>query len=215
MEAAMNPFVDWAVASTPVLGQTESGDCYVVKTFPDGVLVAVVDGVGHGSQAAAAARLTVEVLGNYADGESLTALVEVCHERLRGTRGAVISLASFSNSLGAMTWLGVGNIEGLLVRSPSGNGTYHAKVQETLLLRAGVVGHNLPRLSAKTLPLYDGDLIVFATDGIRPEFADDIYSGGSPQQIAQHILNRHALETDDSLVLAVRYLHEKVTPIQS
>jgi serine/threonine protein phosphatase PrpC len=215
MEAAMSPIIDWAVAGSPVPGQAESGDCYVVKAFPAGVLAAVVDGVGHGTEAAAAARLTVEVLESYADDESLTAVIEVCHERLRGTRGAVISLAWFNSSLASMTWLGVGNIEGLLVRSPSVNGTYHAKIQETLLLRAGVVGHNLPRLSVKTLPLCNGDLIVFATDGIRPEFADDIYSGGSPQQIAQHILKCHALETDDSLVLAVRYLHEKVTPTQS
>ena len=41
-------------------------------------------------------------------------LVRRCHEAAR-TRGAVISLASFDAS-GTMTWLGVGNVEGLLVR---------------------------------------------------------------------------------------------------
>lgn len=204
-------FVEWGVADQPLDGQAESGDCYVVKKYPEGVLIAVVDGVGHGPDATVAARLTAQVLEGYSSSTSLTALLEECHVRLRGTRGAVISLAMLDASRSTITWLGVGNIEGLLLRNLPRDGSTNSKHRETLLLRAGLVGHQLPRLAPETLPVHPGDIVIFATDGIRPDFADNIGTGVSPLQIANDILEHHALETDDALVLVVRYLHEKDT----
>lgn len=201
--------IDWSVASLPLHGQTESGDSYVLKQYPEGVLIAVVDGVGHGPDAAVAARLTAQILEGYSCGDPLIELLEKCHDRLRGTRGAVVSLAVLDACHNTITWLGVGNIEGLLLRNLLRNGSTDTKQQETLLSRAGVIGHQLPRLALDTLPLYPGDTIIFATDGIRPEFADKVETGASPILIANDILERHALETDDALVLVVRYLHEQ------
>jgi serine phosphatase RsbU (regulator of sigma subunit) len=198
--------IEWSVTSLPARGQVESGDSYVVKRLPNGVLIAVIDGLGHGPDAAAVSRLTAKTLEDYASGQSLTALLEDCHERLRGTRGAVISLALLDAGRNTISWLGVGGIEGLLLRRQSRNGK---KQQEMLLLRAGVVGHQLPMLAIHTLPLHAGDIVVFATDGIRPEFADNIDASFSPLMIANDILERYALETDDALVLVVRYLHDQ------
>jgi phosphoserine phosphatase RsbX len=203
--------VEWSVASVAMPGQTESGDGYIVKQYPEGVLIAVVDGAGHGPDAAMAARLTCRVLEGYSWSCPLTALLEKCHERLRGTRGAVISLAILDAAENSITWLSVGNIEGRLLRNMPRGGLTNTKRQETLLLRAGVVGHQLPRLVLNTLPLHRGDMVIFATDGIRPEFADKIGPGTSPLLIAHDILERHALETDDALVLVVRYLYEQGT----
>jgi negative regulator of sigma-B (phosphoserine phosphatase) len=50
-----------------------------------------------------------------------------------------------------------------------------------------------------------GDLLVFATDGIQAGFDEAIRTIGTPQQIAEGILSRHARQVDDALVLAVRY----------
>jgi phosphoserine phosphatase RsbX len=66
-------------------------------------------------------------------------------------------------------------------------------------------------MALDTLPMHPGDIVIFATDGIRPDFADNIGTGGSPSMIANEILEHHALETDDALVLVVRYLHEQDT----
>ncbi|HEX8813322.1 MAG TPA: SpoIIE family protein phosphatase [Terracidiphilus sp.] len=203
--------IEWGVAGQPLLGQTESGDCYVVKQCAEGVLIAVIDGVGHGPEAAAAARLTVQVLEEYACSDPLIALLEECHVRLRGARGAVISLAMLDATRDTITWLGIGNIEGLLLRNLPRDSSTNTKQQEILLLRAGVVGHQLPRMALDTLPMHPGDIVIFATDGIRPDFADNIGTGGSPSMIANEILEHHALETDDALVLVVRYLHEQDT----
>lgn len=200
--------IEWSVASLPRRGEVESGDCSVVKFAGDEVLAAVVDGVGHGEEALAAARLVTDILQEFSGQQSLTELMNKCHEKLRGTRGAVASMAILNVSSSTLTWLGVGNIEGQLLRSEFRFAESSVKVQETLLLRGGVLGHRLPHLISTTVSLNYGDLLVFATDGVRPDFAGGIYNSSSVQRMAQSILDHFALGTDDALVLAVRYLHE-------
>src|SRR5436190_24156041 len=97
--------LDWAVASRAFPGQTSTGDRAVVKAFPTGTLVAVVDALGHGPEAAAAADKAVAVLERHAH-EPLPSIVQRCHTDLIGSRGVVMSLASFKPSDHSMSWLG-------------------------------------------------------------------------------------------------------------
>src|SRR5437773_929428 len=78
-------------------GETESGDLHLVKSVGSGVLAAVVDGLGHGAEAASAARAAVAVLERHA-GESPLPLLQRCHRALIGTRGVVLSLAFFDGA---------------------------------------------------------------------------------------------------------------------
>jgi hypothetical protein len=198
------PLIEWGVAARPLEGEVESGDLYVVKPFPKGVLVAAVDGLGHGPEAAAAARSAVAILKDYAH-EPVISLLRRCHERLIRTRGAVMSLASFNALDSTMTWLGVGNVEGLLLRADAAANP----PRENVLLRSGVVGYQLPALHAAILPVTRGDVLILATDGIRSGFAEDVSLSDPPQRIAEHILARRARGMDDALVLVARYLgHE-------
>src|SRR5262249_60931351 len=48
--------VDYAVATRPLRGEEESGDLHFVIPRPRGAIVAVADGLGHGYQAAVAAK---------------------------------------------------------------------------------------------------------------------------------------------------------------
>src|SRR6266851_1958424 len=66
MEAVRTGLIEWAVAEVARAGQTESGDRYLVTTTPDGALVAVVDGLGHGADAADAAKVAVRSLERHA-----------------------------------------------------------------------------------------------------------------------------------------------------
>jgi phosphoserine phosphatase RsbX len=186
-----------------MVGQAASGDRHLVKPFPDGVLVAVVDGLGHGPEAAAAAALE-----SYAE-QPVISLVERCHKTLRGTRGAVMSLASYSARESTMAWVGVGNVEGVLLRRP---GTLRAG-RESLLLRGGLVGTQVPALTAAVLPVRWGDILILASDGIRREFAGDVIVTDPPQKIADRILAEHGKTTDDALVLVSRYLGRKRAPL--
>lgn len=193
--------IEWGVAELTLPGQPESGDRYMVSHFPHGILVAVVDGLGHGDEAAAAAKGAITTLEGSAH-ESVIALMRRCHERLRGTRGAVMSLASFNALDETMTWLGVGNVEGTLFRADPHGIPEH----ESLLLRGGVIGGQLPPLRASILPLARGDTLILLTDGVRPPSIHEVNLGSPPKQLAAQILARYGKGTDDALVLVARYV---------
>lgn len=196
--------VAWAVAEAARPDEPVSGDLHVVQPFSNGVLIGVVDGVGHGSAAAAAARIVASTLSAFAH-EAPIDLMLRCHEGLRSTRGAVMTIASLDHRRRTVSWLGVGNVEGVVVRAGSGV----APTLERVLLRGGIVGHQLPPLRASVFPVTKGDLLLMATDGIKPEFADDSAIDGDPRQIVERILARHRKGTDDALVIAARYLGGK------
>ncbi|HKW63327.1 MAG TPA: SpoIIE family protein phosphatase [Candidatus Acidoferrum sp.] len=189
---------EYGVAKFVLPGQTESGDQHLVCCNESGVLIAAIDGIGHGAEAASAARAAIAVLRDGV-GEPIISLVTVCHEKLRTTRGVVLSLASVDVKHGLMTWLGVGNVQGALVRADK-----KSVSQETLLLRGGVVGDHLPQLQAAVLPVAQGDLLVFATDGIRTDFPRTLFALENPQRAAERIMKSFCSQSDDALVLALR-----------
>lgn len=193
--------IEWGAASWSLGSGPDSGDQYLIRPWPDRALVAVVDGLGHGADASAAARIAVRVLTDQAH-EPVITLFRRCHESLRPTRGAVLSLAVFDVRAGTMTWMGVGNVEGVLLRANPGA----SPSQETLLLRPGVMGGPLPPLYASILAVAPGDTLVLATDGIGRDFARDLAPADPPQGIADRILSKHRKATDDALVLVARYL---------
>ena len=61
--------------------------------------------------------LAIATLAAYAH-EPIISLIRRCHEALRGTRGVVMSIASLNTHDRTMVWLGVGNVEGVLLRHP-------------------------------------------------------------------------------------------------
>ncbi|MNL13454.1 Stage II sporulation protein E (SpoIIE) [compost metagenome] len=154
----------------------------------------MIDGLGHGPEAALAMRAAREVLASNAS-DSPSSLVERCHLALRGTRGAAITVASLRED--RLRWLGVGNVEALLVRTEPPQLRFAP-------LRAGVVGEVLPPSSEAELPLQVGDTLIFATDGIRADFADAPEIGLRPAEVAQRVLERFGKASDDALVLVLR-----------
>ena len=193
------PLVEYGVAKFVLPGQGESGDHHLVCCNQTGILVAALDGIGHGEEAANAAKAAVSILKAGAK-EPVISLIQRCHEGLRSTRGVVLSLASIDPEHGMITWLGVGNVQGVLMRASAQKGS----AQEVLLLRAGVVGSQLPALQAAVLPIAKGDTLVFVTDGVRSEFAERLSSLEPPQRTADKILRQHCRGNDDALVLVVR-----------
>jgi hypothetical protein len=193
--------VEWGVATRCRRGEATSGDLAVVCLLPGGALVAGIDGLGHGAEAARAARRAQDVLRARA-GADLGVLVERCHAALRGTRGAAISLAFVSAAAGGLTWLGVGNVEGRLL---SGEPVAR-RVKGSLVLGRGVLGHELPAVRTAGLAVEPGDVLILATDGIDAGFADSLDISGSSQAISDRILAEHRKPEDDALVVAVRYL---------
>lgn len=193
--------IEWSVASRAVAGQAISGDLHVVAATQDGALAVVIDGLGHGDEATAAARAAMQTIEQHPN-EALPALVERCHQALRQTRGVVMTLVSFNGRTHTATALGIGNVETVLFRANGGP----APKKEHVLLRGGVVGYQLPALQTESMPVTRGDVVVFATDGVREDFSEAVNPAEPLPQLVERIIAQKLRGTDDGLVLACRYL---------
>lgn len=191
--------VEWGVASRALHGQPESGDLHFIEAFSGGVLIAAIDGLGHGPEAALASRIAAATLHDHL-GEPVTILMERCHAALQRSRGVVLSVATVEARGRELTWLGVGNVDGTLYRANA------VPPRESLAHRGGVVGYQIPPLRQATLPLAPGDTLVFTTDGIDGAFSMESPIGWQPQEAADHILCRYGKDTDDALVLIARVI---------
>jgi phosphoserine phosphatase RsbX len=197
------PALEIGVAERAMPGQARSGDRAVFVAYDGGALIAAIDGLGHGAEAADAAAAAARVLAEHAHEEPVR-LLETCHRALTRTRGAVMTLAWFDFEEGRLSWTGVGNVEGRLVHAGAGP---HAPT-EGAFTRGGVVGYNLPPIRVTSAELMAGDVIVLATDGIDYGFAGALRAGGRAQDIADRILAEYGKEADDALVVVVRYRSE-------
>ena len=128
-------------------------------------------------------------------------LIQRCHQRLAQTRGAVVSIASIDTVRNLLTWIGVGNVTGVLVRQPVSD----KWEREYLHLRGGIVGYRLPPLRQFQTSIQRGDLLIFVSDGIRSGFLDNAVFHHPPQIMAEAILEQHSRGTDDAMVLVARY----------
>lgn len=194
--------VEWSMRSRTLPGETHCGDRCLVMQVWEGVLVAVIDGIGHGEEAARAARCAIETIEANAT-RSFSSLLQECHMRLQRTRGVVMSLAFLDNQR-TMTWMGVGNVEGRLIRRR----VQYADKTEALLLRTGVVGGDaemLPTFYPRGVALDRGDLLIMATDGIKNDFDVDIDVAKGPKHIADDLIVNKSRPNDDALVFVGRY----------
>lgn len=192
--------IETAYATLPLPGQVESGDLSLAKRVGKGTLIAVVDGLGHGQEAASAAHAAIGALDRYSR-EPLVDVVRRCHAAVVGMRGVVLGLALLDPPSATMTWLGVGNIGGVLLRADATSRPPRIGLVPT----AGVVGADEPHPTSRVVPLTPGDTIVLFSDGIKDGFAESLTLRNSPQSIADFIITRHVKGTDDALVLVARY----------
>jgi negative regulator of sigma-B (phosphoserine phosphatase) len=168
--------------------------------LPQGALLAVIDGLGHGPEAAQAARTAATILRERAS-LPIHQLLDLCHEGLRGTRGAVMSLVTLDSRNSTIDWFGVGNVEGLLLHSDAAG----KRSDQAISARGGVLGYRMPPLKVGSAHIFQGDIVVLASDGIRNGFGSDVPLEWEPQAIADWLLSRYGKTTDDALVLVARY----------
>jgi negative regulator of sigma-B (phosphoserine phosphatase) len=195
------PALRWAVASRALNSGEESGDSYVVAPTPKGMIVAVIDGLGHGPEAAGPAGIAAAEVTKRAE-EPIAEIVHYCHQALQKTRGAVMSLAAFDFAENSMTWIGIGDVAGVLVFGDTKVSPAHT----VLVHRGGIVGSSMPAARPWIVPLHDGDTLIFATDGVKIGFETGLMLHPEPSNTANLILDRHAKGSDDALVLVARYV---------
>lgn len=184
--------------TTPKPGQDCFGDAWAAVER-DGVLTAlVVDGVGHGPQAAEAARLAV---GRFVDqpGEAPEETMAAFHEALRGSRGAVAGVARIDPAAGTLRWAGVGNIAGL-VAAPG-------EKERRFVSHVGTLGHVADRIQPFEHACPPGSLVVLCSDGVATSWSldDDPGLAAHHPAVVAGVLHRdHRRGRDDATVLVVR-----------
>jgi serine phosphatase RsbU (regulator of sigma subunit) len=185
-----------AAASRAYPGESENGDAWTVQWRGDLCRIAVVDGLGHGPPAAAAARLAVNTLDcrpALAPEDALAA----CHQALTGSRGAVIAVAEIDTVKRRLHYAGVGNIEGHY-SGPRG--------VEHLVSDRGIVGSALPRLHPHDLELVADWSLLLHSDGVRSRFdlrQERATPGMTPQALADAVLAGWGRPNDDATVVVI------------
>ncbi len=179
-----------------------SGDrAIAVDLDGEAALFGVVDGLGHGPDAATAALRAVEVVSGARE-RRLEVLIQLCHRSLEGTRGVAITLARVDFASSTLTWTGVGNVTAELVaKAPTG-----FQIRSSARLTAGIVGYRIPEvIPAQVLSIRPGDLLLMSTDGIAEDHLEHVDFAASAMVIADELLGKHSKETDDAMVLAARH----------
>lgn len=193
--------IEWSAIILPKGGEDVSGDLFLVNNYRDKVLIAVIDGLGHGERALQVSKKAIELMQPFTN-ESLISIINNCHTNLRMTRGVVMNLAAIDCWDNTLTWTGVGNVEGILYRTDDKE---HLG-SENIVVRGGVVGYKLPLLKASMVPISPGDTLVFTTDGVNLNYMNEVDIEKSPKEIVSYIASNYVDRKDDALILAARYI---------
>ncbi|MCA9659376.1 MAG: SpoIIE family protein phosphatase [Myxococcales bacterium] len=168
-------------------GERACGDRAVRWEDGDDVLVAVVDGLGHGPHAEIAAVAAVDYIAEHRDA-GLDPLIHGCDKALRGTRGAVLTLVRIRRSTGEAWHAAIGNVEARFV----GSGDV------PLLTTPGVVGARIRKIRERAFEFCAGSTLIIHTDGISSRFRLGELHGQSAEAIARTLLRDHAKDHDDA-----------------
>ena len=182
-----------------------SGDLAVFAPYERGGLAVVIDGLGHGADAADASAIAERVIRTHAS-DPPAELMQRCHQALRKSRGVVLTAAWFDLGAMELSWAGVGNVEARLVRG-GGDLRRPARVGARARRRRGL--QPAAGAPART-DLRPGDAVAFATDGIEADYSASLTPALPAQRLAERILSRHGRATDDALAAVVRY-HRALT----
>jgi negative regulator of sigma-B (phosphoserine phosphatase) len=194
--------IEWAATSRPRPGEKACGDRpLAIDVSPGAALFGVLDGLGHGAEAARAAQRGVDVLRQDPD-KPLGVLIQLCHRALADTRGVAMTLVRIEFEADLLSWTGIGNVAAdLAAKSPRG-----VAIRSSARLAGGIVGYRIPEtVHTQTVSMRPGDLLVMTSDGIAGDFLTSTDFAATARVIADRILHDHAKGNDDALVLAARH----------
>lgn len=187
-------------------GEQESGDGWCAWWGAAGLTVTIVDGLGHGPEAAEARNAGLRSVAGEVSSEP-AALLAGMNRRLSGGRGAVAAAGRLDH--GKLAFCGVGNIAARLGSAGRPHG---------LVSSMGTLGLAQPIQPLDTmLPWGTGSAFIAHTDGIRTGWDLTRYPGATahdPAVMAALIWRDAVTRTDDSAVIvvvppAVEAVHER------
>ena len=157
----------------------------------------LVDGLGHGSLAAEAAREAVRIVVEN-DSSCPAVLLKDCHDALKKTRGAAVAIATIDRERQLVSFCGLGNISAALLTPQHSRG---------LASHNGTVGHQMHRVQEFTVPWSPDAVLVMHSDGLATRWDLNNYPGiwTRPAGMIAAVLYRDfQRERDDSTVMVAK-----------
>lgn len=183
------------VVCLPMHTETSCGDSWASAAEPGRASLMVVDGLGHGPEAARVADRAIEVFQARPFDAPVTVL-EAIHAALSGTRGGAAAVARIEG--GKVRYAGVGNIAGtLLDRGPP----------RGLMSHHGTVGVAIRHLQELELPAPAPFALVMHSDGLASRWRPETYPGlweRHASLCASTLYRDFRRERDDITVLVAR-----------
>ncbi len=183
--------------SVPYPGEQVCGDGFAVAQSDGRALVMVVDGLGHGPLAAAAAARARELFQAHPDLGPVD-LMHRLHAGMRPTRGAALALAEIDARREAVRFCGVGNIAATILV---------AGRTRSMVSHHGTLGHDARRIAEFQYPWTPDALVVLNSDGLLSSWTLARYPGlgaRAPSLIAAVLYRDCRRQRDDATVLVVR-----------
>jgi anti-sigma regulatory factor (Ser/Thr protein kinase) len=177
--------------------ETESGDAWDAVASRDLVTISVVDGLGHGTDAAIASSAALRVFRE-SDAHPLERMMSDAHAALRATRGAAVGIARIHASAGRLDFTGVGNIAGTIV---SDEGV------RRVVSSNGIVGQEMRKVLTFSYPWTASSVLILQSDGVSANWNPASYPGleqHDPALIAAVIYRDHCRGTDDATVVVAK-----------
>jgi len=182
----------FGIASRPVLGMSVNGDAYTIREWDGQTLLAVIDGLGHGEEAAVASRKAKEyILENHT--RDVEQIIQGLHIHLQKTRGIAAELVRIDRVNVQLFFCGVGNTEVRVVGEPP---MHPASLD-------GIIGMNLRKATRFAYRYHSLRVVVLHSDGVSSRFDLSDYPSiyEQPQNVAEKIVAEWSKEHDDATVL--------------
>jgi len=187
-EVPLNAVLDAASFVRPHPGLPRGGDRAVVRELEDGALVVLLDALGHGLTAHAAAQAAHRALLAM-HSEEPTVVLSDLHEALRGTVGAAAAVARVFRD--HLTFAGIGNVAGWFGG-------------RRLLTREGVLGQRFRAPHVTEQPLSCSEWLFLHTDGV--SYSGEALPSGTAATVVRSLVDSAGKSYDDAAALAVRWV---------
>jgi Stage II sporulation protein E (SpoIIE) len=161
------------------------------------LILLLADGLGHGRDAAVAARAAVAAAERAAASDAVE-ILETVHAALRPTRGAAAAVLMLQPESELCTICGVGNIAAM-IRTQGRT--------RSMVSHNGILGHQVHKLQAFSYPFPRGSLLIAHSDGITTHWDLGAYPGleaRHPAIVAAVLCRDFDRGRDDLTVVALR-----------
>lgn len=186
-----------AVKAHPDEDAEVCGDTGLIQQRGDELFIALVDGLGHGTEAHTVAASARQYLEKASLKPDLIDIMQGLHKHLKGTRCVVAAVCRLNQRTGLLKYVGVGNITAKI----------YAPNPITLVPREGIVGYIMSALREETLVLSKGTILVLHSDGM-PAHLDlsDVLcrKESSAKALAKSLVREFGKEDDDISCIVVK-----------